>query len=85
MSEYLEFSLDVPVSLLARQINDGIPQPMIEKFKEGLSSPKKINPLYFKEGVIKLRDEDPMQAYNMGCYARIWLGSNSQLLLELLF
>lgn len=85
MSEYLEFSLDLPVGLLARQINDDIPQAMIEKFKEGLRSLKKINPLYFEEGIVKLRADDPIQAYNMGCYVRTRLGSASGMLLELLF
>jgi hypothetical protein len=84
MSEYLEFSLDVPTGLLAKQIIRNIPLPVIEKFKEGLRSHKKVNPRYFEEGTIKLRAGDPMQAFNMGCYARTWLDSNSQLLLELL-
>ncbi|MFC1716428.1 hypothetical protein ACFL6S_22345 [Candidatus Poribacteria bacterium] len=85
MSEYLEFSLDIPIGLLARQISGSVPHPIVERFKEGLSSSKKINPLYFEEGIIELRAGELMQAYNMGCYARIWLESNSQMLLELLF
>jgi len=85
MSEYLEFSLDTPVFLLARQINGSVPYSTLDRFKEGLSSSKKVNALYFEEGVIELRAGDLMHAYNMGCYARIWLESNSQMLLELLF
>ena len=84
MSEYLEFSLDLNVGLLAKQLNDDIPQPVIEKFKEGLRSRKEINLRYFEEGAIKLRADDRIQAYNMGCYTRIRLGNASRLLLELL-
>jgi len=84
MSEYLEFSLDVSVGMLARQIKDSIPHPMIKKLKEGLSSYKKINLLYFEKGTIMLSADEPLLAYNMGCYAKLWLGSNSQMLLELL-
>lgn len=85
MSEYLELSLDMPINLLAKQIKDEIPRPIIEKFKEGLRSMKRVNPAFFEDGLIKLRDGDIVQAYNMGCYARIKLGGNSRILLELLF
>ena len=85
MSEYSEFSLDVSVGLLATQINGAIPHSMVEKFKEGLSSAKRINPLYFAKGIVKLCADEPLQAYHMGCYARLYMGSDSQILLELLF
>ena len=84
MSKHLELSLDVPVGLLARQISKDLPLPVVEKFKEGLRSQKKVNPRHFEEGIIKLHADDEIQAYYMGCYARTWLGSNSQLLLEFL-
>lgn len=84
MSEYLEFSLNVAVGLLAKQINRNMPLPIIKKFKEGLRSIKKINLRYFEEDTIELRAGDLIQAYNMGCYARTRLGSNSQMLLDLL-
>ena len=85
MSEYLEFSLDVPIGTLAREIKDAVPQTIVEKFKEGLSSSKRINSRYFKKGRIELHAEDPIQAYNMGCYARLYIGNDSRMLLELLF
>jgi hypothetical protein len=85
MSEYLKFSLDVPIGTLAKEIKAAIPQSIVEKFKEGLSSSKGINPIYFEEGKIELHAEDPIQAYNMGCYARIYIGNDSQMLVELLF
>ena len=84
MSEYLELSLDLGAGLLAKQINKDISLPVIKKFKEGLRSSKKVNPRYFEEGTIEFRADDLIQAYNMGCYTRGWLGDASQLLLELL-
>jgi len=84
MSDIWEFPLTTPMGELARQVNKDIPLSVIEKFKEGLRSSKKVNPCYFEEGILKLYAGNTMQAYNMGCYARIQLGSTSQLLLELL-
>jgi len=85
MSEYLEFPSDVPVGILAQEINDSIPHPIVEKFKEGLSSSKRIDLRYFEKGIVKISADDPFQAYNMGCYARLYIGNDFHLLLELLF
>jgi hypothetical protein len=84
MSEYLELSLDLGVGLLAKQINKDISMPVIEKFKEGLRSSKKVNHRYFSADKIELRADNLIQAYNMGCYTRDRLGDASRLLLELL-
>jgi hypothetical protein len=85
MSEYLEFSLDEPIGILAKQINEAMPNLVIEKFKEGLSSPKRINPRYFAKGIVTLSADDTLEAYNMGCYARMYIGSDFRMLLDLLF
>jgi hypothetical protein len=84
MSDTWEFPLTIPVGELARQINDEVPQLVLDKFKEGLRSMKSVDPRYFEKDMIRLCADQPMQAYTMGCYARTRLEDDSRRLLEFL-
>jgi hypothetical protein len=84
MSNMWKFSLTTSMGELAKQINDEVPQLVLDKFKEGLRSMKTVNPRYFDKDMIKLRADQPAQAYTTGCYTRLRLGDDSRQLLELL-
>lgn len=84
MSDMWEFPLTTPMGELARQINDRIPQLVLDKFKEGLRSRKSVDPRYFEKDMIRIHADQPIQAYTMGCYARTRLEGDSRRLLEFL-